>query len=124
MECHLEVRHDGSVAVLHVRGEIDVETAPKLEECIALLLRAAVEQVVVDLAEVTFVDSSGIYVLIRSARMARGKAKVVIINPSDHVQRVFSITGAERAITIAAAEDFAYAGAPLVTSPNIIQLPR
>lgn len=123
MELQLEVRHDGAVAVLRPVGEIDAESAPQLEQCIALVLRSGVEQVILDFDEVSFIDSSGLYVLVRSAHRIRGKAKIVITNPRDHVHKVLSITGADRTITVAASEDFILAVASGQSARPPILLP-
>jgi anti-anti-sigma factor len=56
--------------VLVVRGEVDMESAPAFLEAIQQGLRAGGAQVV-DLAGVTYMDSSGIAVLVQGLRAAR-----------------------------------------------------
>ena len=50
---------DGAVT-LHLQGELDLDTAPELHECVAVLLGEGVCQITMDLAELTFVDSTGL----------------------------------------------------------------
>jgi anti-sigma B factor antagonist len=80
-------------AVTEVVGEIDMGTAPRLEAAIRLAQESA-RLVVVDLSEVTFLDSSALNVLVRCQREfeVRGTA-LRIVNPVDHsVGRIFEIS--------------------------------
>ena len=56
----VEQAHDGVGPMVHVRGEIDLATAPALRAC----LLALEGDVIVDLSEVDFLDSTGIGVLV------------------------------------------------------------
>ena len=53
--------------VLSVNGEVDLSTAPKLREMLEDLTRESHPDVVVDLSDVTFVDSVGYSVLVAAA---------------------------------------------------------
>ena len=64
---------------MEVVGELDVATGPELEEAVSEELDAGRQEVVVDLAGTTFIDSSGLGSLIRAARAveaARGSMTV------------------------------------------------
>jgi anti-sigma B factor antagonist len=56
--------HEQDAAVLSVRGEIDLGTAPMLREALQPALERYTGAVVVDLSEVPFIDSTGVHVLI------------------------------------------------------------
>lgn len=105
MDCVLEVRPDLAAAVLSVRGEVDVDTAPELEAALTLLLRSGVEHLTVDVSGVTFIDSSGLYVLARAGRQARDNVGLVVRNPGPHVGKVLALSGLERVLTIAHREE-------------------
>lgn len=51
---------------LPLEGEIDLHVAPRLEGSLARIIKKQPDQVVVDLSGVTFIDSSGLAVLIRA----------------------------------------------------------
>ena len=51
---------------LPLEGEIDLHVAPRLEGSLARIINKQPPQVVVDLSGVTFIDSSGLAVLIRA----------------------------------------------------------
>lgn len=57
-----EVRIEGGVTVVRFRGEIDFAAAAELEERVRLAVRDAAA-VVLDLADVTFIDSAGVRLL-------------------------------------------------------------
>jgi anti-sigma B factor antagonist len=75
--------------LLVVRGEIEYRTAPMLQTAIESALDGAVRRLVLDLGGVTFIDTSGLAVLI----VASERAKVVLRHPSTAVERVIAITG-------------------------------
>jgi anti-sigma B factor antagonist len=85
------------VPVVALRGELDFATAPVADASIAPLLADQPARVVFDLTGVTFLDSSGIAVLVRSAHQA---GTVAIRNPSTVVRRVIECTGLEETLHI------------------------
>ena len=85
--------HAPGLAVVSMRGEHDLSTSPELMR--ALEQAAAHSTVLVDLCECSFIDSSVIQVLIRTARAlhAGGEQLVLVIPPEQrHVARVAHMT--------------------------------
>lgn len=78
---------------IQVEGELDLAVAGQLDE----VLTAAVEQctqVLVGLERCTFIDSSGIAVILRAHnRMQEEGNRLVVYAPTDQVLRVLSMTG-------------------------------
>ena len=87
---------DGSPVVV-LSGELDFATAPVAEASLAPILERSPERLVFDLTAVSFLDSSGIAVLVRSAHAA---GTVAIRNPSTVVRRVIECTGLEETLRI------------------------
>ena len=84
------VSDDGSTVVAD--GQIDSHTAPTLDE--ALAGADPTQSVSVDLSAITFVDSSGLRVLVRAHnRQAEGGGELVVLDPSEPVRRLLDITG-------------------------------
>lgn len=52
--------HRSDVAVLHLSGELDANTATKLHSTLAILIERPVPRIVVDLTDLKFCDSSGL----------------------------------------------------------------
>jgi anti-sigma B factor antagonist len=80
--------------VLH--GELDIATAPELVQMLARL-RHHGHAVIVDLAEVTFMDSTGLTTLMDAHQQARSNGwSFAVRRPSPAVRRVFDLAGAGR----------------------------
>jgi anti-anti-sigma factor len=72
----------GEAAVLRVAGEVDLLSAPELEEVVAGVLADAPEILVVDLRAVTFLSSAGLQVLAAAHRkLAEHALRVVSDSP-------------------------------------------
>ena len=63
----------GGVTIVHVAGEIDVYTAPLLREVLDKQIAAGRTDLVVDLEKVTFMDSTGLGVLVGRLKLVRGQ---------------------------------------------------
>jgi anti-anti-sigma factor len=88
----IDVSHRDGVAVVFVKGEIDMESAPLL--AVALEQQLSDKDAYIDMADVRFIDSSGIAVLINQCvRMRQHNGKLHIQNPSRVVRRVLEIAG-------------------------------
>jgi anti-anti-sigma factor len=85
-------------------GEIDIQTAPSLRAELTELINATVtgEELRVDLAEVTLVDSSGLSVLIAAHKLATvQEVRLLLTALPHHVSRTLSITGLDEILEIA-----------------------
>ncbi|MEL6984195.1 MAG: STAS domain-containing protein [Actinomycetota bacterium] len=82
-----------------VDGQIDSHTATSFND---VLVEIPADQTVhVDLGAVTFIDSSGLRVLVRAEkRQSAGGGALVIANPSAPVRRLLEITGLASELTI------------------------
>ena len=77
---------------LRLAGELDLATAPGLTE--ALLDFASSEgEVYLDLSEVSFLDSSGLRVILALARSRGDSRSVVLLDPSAAIMRILEIMG-------------------------------
>ena len=93
VEVYVTSRPSGERTVVHVSGEVDVYTAPMLREELAALIDAGHTDVVVDLAEVSFMDSTGLGVLVGALKKIRtlgGELRLVI--DQEKVLKIFRIT--------------------------------
>ncbi len=96
---------DGSPA-LAVTGEIDLVTAARFEEELAAVISDANSPAFIDLSEVTFIDSSGLHVLIRARKHTVGtEVRLVLLNPSEACRRVLEITNTNQLFEIATRPD-------------------
>jgi anti-sigma B factor antagonist len=85
---------DDTTHVVSLRGEIDAMTAPKLGSRLFGLADEGMRGVVVDLTEVTFMDSTGIGVLLNAVRHFRLRhTQMVLVCPTARVMRPFEVAG-------------------------------
>jgi anti-anti-sigma factor len=88
------VRNSSCCALLTVSGELDLATAPRLTEMLDWLCRQPHHQVTVDLHQVSFIDSTGLSVLIRARNaLSDVSGRLVLSGPSRSVQRLLDVTG-------------------------------
>jgi anti-anti-sigma factor len=93
-------RSDGTVR-LAVGGEVDIATVGPLAEAMTAILHdPQLRRLMVDLGEVTFLDSSGISALVSAYRLAvAGEVGFVVVNCRTNVLRTLEITGVDRILT-------------------------
>lgn len=90
-----------SETVLTVKGEIDVYTAPKLREKLLSLCEREGHKVVVDLSEVSYMDSTGLGVFIGAYKASQNVGSEFSLSGlTPRVARLFEITGLNELITI------------------------
>lgn len=97
---------EGGIRALTVCGELDMNTAPDLE---GLLDQAAADSdanVMLDLTECEFIDSTGIALIVRAWQRidrgagADGKGRLVLCCINHQVRRLLKITGVESSISL------------------------
>src|SRR5437764_649746 len=82
----------GSLPLLRVRGEIDILTAPHLKEAIVAALTGDVPSLIIDLSEISFLDSTGLQVLVSAKRRtAERGGDVYLLGVKDPVMRIFEL---------------------------------
>jgi anti-sigma B factor antagonist len=101
MDLGLEVTERGSIAVLSLRGEVDVSTAPRLRQRLVELATEGRAWVVVDLSGVEFLDSTGLGVLVSGLRRFRSLGgDLTLAGPQPRIVRVLDITRLDRAFDV------------------------
>jgi anti-anti-sigma factor len=97
---------DGTIEIA-VDGELDLAVADHLQ---AAIERAGPGVMLIDLARCTFIDSTGIAMILRAHReREEDDGRIVVHSPSRHVLRVLAITGLTDAGLIYADRDEASA---------------
>jgi anti-sigma B factor antagonist len=92
--------------VVHVAGEVDLANAPELDGQLASVMTEAPSQLVVDLTNVTFMDSTGLGVLVRALKRSRElDIRLDLIVTNERVLKVFGITGLDTVLPIHSSMD-------------------
>jgi anti-sigma B factor antagonist len=70
---HISVENDKEVAVIGLQGRVDIESSPRLRDQLLAVLRGQPSSgtIAVDLASVTYMDTSGIATLVEGLKIAR-----------------------------------------------------
>lgn len=85
---------DGEV-VLALGGELDLASVEDLERQIAAAQALGPARLVLDLARLQFIDSSGLRTIIQADAHARAQGTDLVLRPGgESIQRVFELTGA------------------------------
>lgn len=91
---------DGEAVVVRVSGEVDLATAPLLDEQLHDLEESAATCLILDLGGVEFMDSTGLNSIIRAVRNADSNGHQLAFRPgSPQVQRLFELTGVLESLT-------------------------
>ena len=93
------VREGDEIVALCLEGDFDLTNARVLGDQIDLAL-ASGRDLILDLSEATFIDSSVIHVLVRASKAAAGRehAMVLQVGTAAIVERVLELTGIERVL--------------------------
>jgi anti-sigma B factor antagonist len=101
MDLELETSQRDGVAVLALRGEIDVYTAPRMRQAIVDLVDAGSLNIVVDMDKVDFLDSTGLGVLVEGLKRVKTRnGTLSLVVTQDKILKIFDITGLNKAFPI------------------------
>jgi anti-anti-sigma factor len=95
----------GRVHRLIPTGELDIATTPILERAFAAVHEGDAAMIVVDLTELSFMDSTGIGLLLRMNDACKEGDRLRIVNGTPTVVRVLDITGVRPRLPIISSND-------------------
>ena len=101
-EVESEELEDG-IRMFTVRGELDMNTAPELEQKLDTALSKSDASIVLDLCECEFIDSTGIALIVRAWQRLEaddGGGRLVLCSHNHQVRRLLKITGVESSISM------------------------
>lgn len=100
-EFGVDVSRTDGITVVSVRGEVDLYTAPKLREQLDGAVHGDSPQVVVDLGQLDFIDSTGLGVLVGALKQARAAGgDVTLRNPTRATHKILEIAGLTELFTL------------------------
>jgi len=90
------VEHEAYRCTVRLHGELDLRVARTLERRLFALLQLPLSEMVVDLSELSFIDSTGLTALVK-ARHAANEARIdfVVGHATERVDWMLSLTGLE-----------------------------
>ena len=88
----INMDRDGSSLTVSLEGRLDTSTAPKLEAELKSALNG-VQDLTIDLAELAYVSSAGLRVLLSAQKVMNRQGKMAVRNANDAIMDVFEVTG-------------------------------
>jgi anti-anti-sigma factor len=89
----LDMQDDAGFVSLTLRGELDISSAPQLEDALAAVEAAKPPVLVIDLRNLEFMDSTGLRSVVSADARAREQGRrLAIVRGPDPVDRIFSVT--------------------------------
>jgi anti-sigma B factor antagonist len=102
---------DDATHVIELGGEVDLYTAPEFKERMVELIESGKKQIVVDLSEATFIDSTTLGVLVGGVKRLRpAGGSLTLVCTDDNITKIFEITGLDRVFPIHGSRDEAIEG--------------
>ena len=90
---HVELNHQDDAWTVHCGGELDGTASLHLTDAIELCLNANPASVLMDCRDVSFVDSGGLWALLRASREAFERGVAYSIELSDQIQDTLARAG-------------------------------
>jgi anti-sigma B factor antagonist len=101
MQLGLDVERSGDVAVVTVRGDLDLASAPRLRTLALDELLAGCRQLVLDLRDLEFVDSVGLGIIVAIRKRARGLGgDVALVVSTERIRRPLELSGVAGIVAI------------------------
>jgi anti-sigma B factor antagonist len=102
----VEIHSEGRSTVVELTGELDLASSAALEEELIRVIESDVDQVIVDLRELEFMDSTGLSTLVKAHQRAEESGRrFALVRGSQQVQRLLSLTGVAERLELADAPE-------------------
>ena len=99
MNCTLS-KVDG-FTVVAIAGEIDLNSSPQMRKAFGELIDKGTTKVIVDLKQVSYIDSSGLATLIEvMQKIKKNRGAMSLVNMSDKIRNLFEITKLDKLFSI------------------------
>lgn len=106
----VDVTAKPGAVLLKPHGDVDLSCARELQGALHQALREKPARLIVDLADVPYMDSSGVATLVEAMQIARkGKTSVILCNMQEKVRSIFEIARLDRVFKIVGSADEALA---------------
>ena len=101
----VKTEEKNGLTVCCIEGEIDINTAPDVKKAFEKLLSKRTPKIVINLAKVTYVDSSGLATLVEILKKMKSYGgRMRLTNMSQKIKSLFEITKLEKLFEIMADE--------------------
>jgi anti-sigma B factor antagonist len=91
---------DHGAAIVTVSGDIDLSSVDVLTQCLDHVVARKPHRLIIDLAQVGFIDTSGVHAITQAYGALSPDSPVILRSPQRQVQRIFQLTGLAELIAI------------------------
>lgn len=93
MKVEVKDSKNPTLKIVYIFGEVDVYTSMELKKVLNELIENGKNKFVIDLKEVSYMDSSGLGILVHTLKKSReSKGNLKIINLSKNIKKIFELT--------------------------------
>lgn len=104
----IKIRESGEIRIIGFAGRLDTRTFPFAESAINKLLQNQHIKIIINLAETEWISSSGLRVLLVTAKKVSAiKGKLIICSPNEVVKETLDISGFSTILNVTNSEEVA-----------------
>ena len=101
MDLTIIVRHDKTVPIIDLSGEVDAYTSARFREAMVDLIESGAANLIISMIKVEYIDSSGLGALVGGLKRSTEKGgRIFIVCDNPQIRKVFDITGLEKVFPI------------------------
>src|SRR5699024_8453042 len=101
VDLKIDVKEENSQSIMHLRGEIDIYIDSQLKDDLNKLVSEATNEEIVDLKDVTYMDSTGLGTFVSALKHAEtANTTMTLIRANDRLYRLFQVTGLNDVIDV------------------------
>lgn len=102
----IKIRESGNIRIVDLAGRLDTGTSSEAEASISQLLQAGHNKIVINLGAIDYVSSSGLRVLLVTAKkLSAMSGKMKICKPNPVVREILDISGFSTILDVRASEE-------------------
>ena len=87
----IDIKKEEKKLTIKLDGKLDTNTSPELDSKMSEL--EGVEEVIIDIADLNYISSAGLRVLLSMQKIMNKQGKMTIINVCENVMDIFEVTG-------------------------------
>lgn len=107
----VDARTERGAAIVVVRGELDLASSPQLEQELERVWGSGSDQLVIDLRELEFMDSTGLSIIVSAhQRLSEAGRKLSVVRGPAQVQRLLDLTGVSERLRLVDSPDEVFSG--------------
>ena len=89
----IQTKSENGKVTVELEGRLDTNTSPQLEDELAAVLDSTVELLVIDFANLAYISSAGLRVLLAAQKKMNRQGEMIVRNVNDVIMEIFEVTG-------------------------------